>query len=289
VTRSGPSPRREYTWTVSFLDDVQSIGDISELVVDDSNMENDASVTVTEIRKGTYQEQQTVRLSYANSADLGTIQLAFGALQTDDILVSDPATSCDGSSIKNALEALSTIGNVTVVCDFDANNYVEFAITFDTNAGDLDELSCATLNASGACTVTTIRDGTSEALGGTFTLEFEGQRTGYLPFDISANDMKTALELLDTVGEVDVSRSDADENYGYVWSVTFLTDLGNLNTMIADGRSLTGTVPIITIHEIDGTSPPFNSGVGGLALGSVTYVFSHTHTHHNSPSYTSLT
>ena len=185
--------------------------------------------------------------------------------------VPHPQSSCDGTIIKDALEALSTIGNVTVTCSHDTT-YVDFAITFDTNAGDLDELQCATLNATGSCAFTTTRDGTSETLGGTFTLEFEGQRTGYLPYDISADDMKTALELLDTVGEVDVSRSDADENSGYVWSVTFLTDLGNLNTMVADGRSLMGTVPIITIHENDGTSPPFNSGVGGLALGSETYV-----------------
>ena len=52
VTRSGPSPRREYTWTVSFLDDTESIGDVSELVVDDTNILNNAQMSVTEIRKG---------------------------------------------------------------------------------------------------------------------------------------------------------------------------------------------------------------------------------------------
>ena len=52
--------------------------------------------------------------------------------------------------------------------------------------------------------------------GGKFTVEYAGQRTGYLAYATSAAAMKTALEQLSTIGTVDVTRSDKDENKGYV-------------------------------------------------------------------------
>ena len=42
--------------------------------------------------------------------------------------------------------------------------------------------------------VTDTQHGSSVALGGSFTVEFEGQRTGYLPYTIGAAGMKSALE-----------------------------------------------------------------------------------------------
>jgi len=42
--------------------------------------------------------------------------------------------------------------------------------------------------------VEAIRDGNSTALGGDFTVSFRGQVTGYIPFDVSADEMKSTLE-----------------------------------------------------------------------------------------------
>ena len=45
---------------------------------------------------------------------------------------------------------------------------------------------------------------------------------------VGARRRAVALESLSTVGAVDVVRSDADVNGGYTWSVTFLTNLGDV-------------------------------------------------------------
>lgn len=54
----------------------------------------------------------------------------------------------------------------------------------------------------------------------------------------SALEIKIALENVITVGSVDVSR--ARNGFGYSWRVTFNTNLGAVNSMIAVGTELTG-------------------------------------------------
>jgi hypothetical protein len=72
--------------------------------------------------------------------------------------------------------------------------------------------------------------------------------------------VETALEALDTVGSVDVARSDSDENGGYTWTVTFLTNLGDVERIDFDALSLTGTAHAGTVAELEpGVFPPFNS------------------------------
>jgi len=83
--------------------------------------------------------------------------------------------------------------------------------------------------------------------------------------------MKAALESLSTIGTVEVTRSDADENRGYTWAVTFLTEMGDLPTLILDQESMIGAAVSTTSNElIKGVHPPFNSldRVQGLSLGS---------------------
>eukprot|EP00940_MAST-03C_sp_MAST-3C-sp2_P000562 g562.t1 len=303
VTRSEATPQQGYMWTVSFLDSAFGLGDVPNLIVDDSALEGDgASAVVDEIRPGTQQEEQTLRVQFNDNAvsvsdgDLGTLVLEFDGLTTDPITIAHPRSvgGCDGGVIKAALEALSNIGTVSVDCSESTLGVVDYRITFDTNAGNLDPVTChagsgtlppaysglsPTISdnvAFQSCASTDMVDGTSETLGGSFTVEFQGQRTGYLSFDVSADGLKTALEQLDTIGTVDVSRSDDDENGGYIWAVTFLTNLGNVPAIVVDERSLTGTVPVVTVHEsVVGREPPFNNGPGGLSLGSITYTDIH--------------
>lgn len=51
------------------------------------------------------------------------------------------------------------------------------------------------------------------------------QVTGYIPYDISADEMKSALESLSTIETVYVTRSTVDSNNGYTWFVTFATEV----------------------------------------------------------------
>merc|ERR1711871_1933098 len=73
------------------------------------------------------------------------------------------------------------------------------------------------------------------------------------------------------IGDVSVFRSKADENNGFTWSITFLTELGDVPAIEFDGRSLEGTVAkgVVSEHR-KGISPPFNSldQANGLPLGS---------------------
>lgn len=55
------------------------------------------------------------------------------------------------------------------------------------------------------------RSGTSVRLAGDFALSLDGSRSQYLASNASARDVKLALEMLDTVGTVDVERYDGDE------------------------------------------------------------------------------
>ncbi|POM77798.1 Hypothetical protein PHPALM_4759, partial [Phytophthora palmivora] len=132
--------------------------------------------------------------------------------------------------------------------------------------------STATINGD-TITIAAGTDGNSIVLGGVFALEFEGQRTGYMPFDVSGTAMKTQLETLSTIGNVNVVRSTIpDPNNGYTWTVSFLDNLGDLSPLQPDSLALTGTAPQIDVIEsTKGVLPPFNSKdrTNGLSFDSV--------------------
>lgn len=197
--------------------------------------------------------------------------------------------------IKTELEMLTNIGTVTVTSAATAAQTCTWSVTFDTNAGAsgapaLPLMSVAagtsadastytsfgSAKSSGADTVTVAKTatvGTAEVLGGHFTVQFRGQRTGYLPFDVTEGDLQAALQGLSTVGSVEVVRDQVDENNGFTWSVSFVTDLGDLEPMVVDDRALTGTVATATVQEVvNGRLPGFSTKDPeyGLSLGSKT-------------------
>jgi hypothetical protein len=98
-----------------------------------------------------------------------------------------------------------------------------------------------------------------QPIAGFFTLAFEGENglvptTGPLPHDASAMVVKQALESLVTVGTVDVSR--ARNGYGHSWLVTFSTNLGPQNAIIAVGTELSGpAASIATSRTRTGVTP----------------------------------
>jgi hypothetical protein len=185
-------------------------------------------------------------------------------------------TDQDGTvdAIKAELERLTTIGVVTVTAGTpSADGECVWDIEFDTNPGDIPLLQFTKISGTGGGAVVLVTEGTSEKLGGDFTLEYDGQRTKYLPYDASAEEVEVALNALVTLGNVDVVRTGPYEDDGYTWTVTFKTDRGDLPTILVDTRALTGSIPIATVTEIvKGVAPPFNSldPENGLSLGSAT-------------------
>ncbi len=146
------------------------------------------------------------------------------------------------------------------------------ASIFNTSTSNLSSpYSALTTLGTETVTITQVRAATSEMIGGRYSLLFRGARSRYLPYNATALDVQRALEELATVGQVGVTRSNADENNGYTWLVTFLTDLGPLDLIQFDGTSLTGTVATGNVAEVVvGSFPPFNSSVPilGLPLGT---------------------
>jgi hypothetical protein len=212
----------------------------------------------------------------------------------DDTVTTATVTKGEKDSIKAALESLSNVGAVTVT----AVNAIDrvtgtctWKVTFDTNTGNLDLLTVGVYDANHTSVVnstnvvfgststrhgiivgiTEVTAGDSVAIAGNFALSYMGSRSVYLPYNVSSYALKTALQMLDTIGQVDVTRSFADENNGYTWSVTFLTELGSLDLMQFDGTDMTGTVVTGVVAKlVTGVTPPFNSldTANGLPLGA---------------------
>jgi len=271
VVRSGPDSERGYEWTVTFT---SREGDVPALRSNVSALTGlSSAVDVSEVHKGTVQEIQIVDLSSGASQVGGNFTLSFRGMTTEELVMG--STCGESSDVEAELERLATvIGDLTVECQTNGAFGLKWTITFETNAGDLPLLTADDSEltpADATITITTDRDGTSLALGGTFALEFDGQRSGYLDYDASAQEFRDALQALSTVGTVEVARLGPDENSGYTWRVTFQTDLGDNPAIAVDDSTLTGSFARgLTTESLKGIGPPFNSGTGGLSLGSFT-------------------
>lgn len=101
------------------------------------------------------------------------------------------------------------------------------------------------------------------ATGGTFTLTVKGQTTGNLAYNVAAGDIKTALELLTTVGTATVTGS-----AGGPYAVT--VDAGvNSTTMTASGALLTGTTPTISLVNFANTHTFTEADADEIGYGSL--------------------
>jgi hypothetical protein len=95
------------------------------------------------------------------------------------------------------------------------DDITSYNVAWDTNSGALEVQRV---------TVAPAVAGTS--LHGTFTLRFRDVRTTPLQWDATPQEVALALEALSAVGDVTVDRSSAATG-GYVWLVTFLTNVGD--------------------------------------------------------------
>ncbi|KAF1318261.1 hypothetical protein FI667_g14082, partial [Globisporangium splendens] len=253
-----------------------------------------------------------------NLVQLQVVTPGSGAEPTASVTIGDDTitvtTLADGSIdiIKSELEKLANVNQVTVsatpVVTPNTTQACTWSVTFDGNAGDLPLMQVSVDNGAtfGASETTATgdtvaiaanRDGTSQVLGGAFALQFEGERTGYMSFDVSAVVMKNQLEMLSTIGNVEVTRSNADPNNGFAWTISFLNNLGDLTALQPDALAMTSTAPQIQVQErVKGVLPGFNSSdtVNGIPFDSVILdpsdlVFMVQHVDENVPFYFRVT
>ena len=144
----------------------------------------------------------------------------------------------------------------------DAEMGVVFTLVFAAPAGDLRELVCgedATMQASDAsCAVVEVVDG--NVLGGSFLLD----GSDVLPYDASAEAVERALEELNGVGDVAVSKGAADALGRTSWLVTFLEAEGDVPAL-APTSSLTGAGAALVVEEV--SKGNFLGGVWRLQMG----------------------
>ncbi|KAH9164316.1 hypothetical protein LEN26_000103 [Aphanomyces euteiches] len=177
------------------------------------------------------------------STENGTFAVEFKGLRTAPI-----PYICSTSQLQSALEALDTVGPLQITLN-SQNNYRVWTITFLQNTGVLPLLivdaTLLTTVSPSLIIVRSLQATSTIALGGTFSISYNGQITSDLPVRSSASDIAFALQALPNVqNPVVVTRSNLDCNGGATWTVTFVSTPaanGNLPLMVVQTSKLTGT------------------------------------------------
>lgn len=123
-------------------------------------------------------------------------------------------------------------------------------------------------------TISTIA--TANDVRGTFAVNFrntfaqsQGATINY--YDTAA-DVRTKLQNLPTVGRLNVTRSENDQ-FGFTWTITFLTNTGDLPMLVVDKSGLSGTGVDVVVQEREkGVDTPFEAVVEGLSREKDYYV-----------------
>jgi hypothetical protein len=143
---------------------------------------------------------------------------------------------------------------------------VAWDITFLSVAGQLNSLDCHASNVTessrgasdsvSACTVETLQSATSSPLSGEIALELGGERTAMVPFNATASEVEDALQALESVGTVSVSRRDFDRNGGVEWLITFMAPdnaavlhVGDVEPLVPVTKQIDGTAATVTVDE----------------------------------------
>lgn len=112
---------------------------------------------------------------------------------------------------------------------------------------------------------------TANDLGGTFALNFRNsfaQSPGaVINFDDTALDVQVKLQNLPTVGRLNVTRMDnMGTVFGATWTVSFLSNTGDLPLFAVDSVLLIGTNAVVVVKElVKGVEVPFEAIVDGLS------------------------
>ncbi|MEE9183167.1 MAG: hypothetical protein V3U39_01670, partial [Acidimicrobiia bacterium] len=133
--------------------------------------------------------------SVSNDATGGTFTLTFDGLTTGPL-----DYNASAEDVQDALEALLSIDDVTVGSAAAQAWDVEFV---NPGGQNVPELTATDALSSGSTTILTTTEGTD---GGTFTLTFDGQTTGPLDYNASAEDVQDALETLSNIVDVYVTQ-----------------------------------------------------------------------------------
>lgn len=134
----------------------------------------------------------------------------------------------------------------------------EYEVTFSSYNGDAPLMEASASDGwAGTNPVIDIEEVTPglQPISGTFRLRFDQENTPPLSHDVSAEDMEAALEATIDIGDVTVDK--VINGFGHNWIITFVTEMGDVGLMEADGAGLTGPSATVSVSVgQDGTIPP---------------------------------
>ena len=164
------------------------------IIVEYTGEDGNKSQPLLEVDNPGRNDQQKILFSLP--PDLGT-----WVIEIEDEKTSPLQHNASHLDIKTALEALSTVSEVTVSGDYASGIVLEF-----TGSNGLQNVELAVVDDPGADEVQTISfDNIPE--NGSFSLDFDSQVTGLIDFDATASEIETELELLSNIDQVSVSGS----------------------------------------------------------------------------------
>jgi hypothetical protein len=184
-----------------------------------------------------------------------------------------PTTSVSADTIKDRLELLPLSSSIamSVVSLADEEGGRTWTLSFDKDLGDVPSLACSVSDdfpsAYGGCMVETVMDGNQ--LGGLWYVE----TSSFLAHDVSASDLEAVLETMEGILDVMVTRSEADGQRGYTWTITFLENEGDVD-MLRVSSSLTGANAVIQVEEVvkgNYLGGTFQLSYEGYATDSLSY------------------
>lgn len=114
----------------------------------------------------------------------------------------------DASTIKTKLQTLAGLTNVTVSVTVGTTPFTDrfWAVTFESVTGDVPSLTIVGDTGFDVSVAETVKGVAPFGSGDTFLVSYRGDTTPDLPYDISAVDMRTALNNLATLDNVIVDR-----------------------------------------------------------------------------------
>jgi hypothetical protein len=193
------------------------------------------------------------------------------------------ASDASAAAMATALEAAG-LGAVSVQRSAgDGRGGYSWSVTFTEVQGNMTELSYNS-ELTGYGVTVDIASADGNELGGVWSLSLDGEHTAPLPYDATAAEVKTQLELLSTVGTVTVTRSADDDitpEGGSVYTVTFIdtSNPGDVQPLKASFEDLTGDGAAVLVRELvkgsesSGTSvklsfeAPLNCATAQVVLG----------------------
>ena len=141
-------------------------------------------------------------------------------------------------------------------------------VTFPTSMKDVPQMKVYLSDLP----VSTSTTANANLLDGFFRLEYFNEVTDPIPSDADEADMQDALENLESIGKVLVTRSDSDDQNGYSWTIQFISVMngGNLADLIIHPDGLT-----TTNSTVGGSTVKIEEGgtEGSFIYGNFTLIF----------------